>query len=171
MEQERHHELLWASIAGLGLWVVSFLAFSKKQRDSIVNDRDGGRCLAPFKHTCVPEKLELHHCTPQRYGFKMGLDEETLDVPENAISLCVKAHDVIHPDRVAARQNYHQDKAQGINSFEKLGEERAKKLEERTVYWNTEHDRAMRVIAMRQTQEAKKKGWIFPSPPKKRSSS
>lgn len=128
-------------------------AFNKAQRQWIL-DRDGNKCKAPFKHTEDTEHpLEVHHVLPQRYGKVVGLEEETLDVPQNAVTLCRAGHDVIHPDRVSARQTYHQAKQNGQDTFKELMSKRGKKLEQKQVYWNTEHDRAMQVVALRQTQK------------------
>lgn len=145
-----------------GILAISLCAFTEKQRKSIAFERDEGRCHAPFKHNCNFDKLEVHHVLPQRYAKEMGLDDQYIDNPENAITICSQAHDMIHPDRVEARKNYHKDKAAGENSFEKLGRERAEKLKARQIYWTDMFDRAMKVVALKRTQEAIKAGWKFP---------
>jgi len=159
----RHAERLSFYISTLGLLAVSLLAFTKKERDWIALERDNGKCQAPFPHRCNEKKgVEVHHILTQRYAAKMGIDPEYVDVAENGISLCKNAHNIIHPDRVRAMKEYHKAKAEGRNSFDEMFEEREQKLSNRQIYWNDQYDRQMRVVALKRTQEAKKRGLIFP---------
>lgn len=135
------------------------MAFTARQRAAII-ERDGGKCRATVKHECNQEKgLEVDHVIPQRYSSEMGIDP---DFPENAISKCKNAHDIKHPDRIAARKKYHLLKKLGKDSFKLLGEERGKKLKERVIYWNPANDRTDSVMAIRLTQQARRNGWVFP---------
>lgn len=166
-ERERRYENVIVPLATLGLFAIASLgAFTKKQRDAIV-ERDNGKCQAPVKHDCneTEHPLEVDHILPQRYLGLFGVDP---DQPTNALTKCRNAHDIKHPDRIGARKQYHQAKAKGENSFLSLFKERKKKLDNRQIYWNDENDRADQVIAMKRTQEAEKKGWVFPPKPKKK---
>lgn len=165
MEKERKLEL-WLPLAAVGLFAISFFALSKKQRDATL-ERDGHKCRATVKHECNEKDhpLEVDHILPQRYLALFGVDP---DWPGNVLSKCRNAHDIKHPDRIPARKKYHQLKEQGIDSFKQLGAERNKKLEERLIYWNDQNDRADQVMAMKLTQLAILKGWLFPDKPKKR---
>lgn len=162
MERERIEQLL--SLTSLGILALALpLAFTKRQRDAIALERDGGHCVAPFEHECNEGNgLEVHHVIPQRYGYRVGLTESELDMPENAVTLCKNGHNVIHPDRVQALHTYHQAKAEGRNTFDELGKAREETLNRREPYWVTVFDRALHVTALKQTAKAKKKGWIFP---------
>lgn len=141
------------------------MAFTAKQRAAII-ERDGGKCRATAQHTCNEEHgLEVDHIIPQRYASEVGIDP---DYPENALSKCKNAHDIKHPDRIEARRKYHILKAQGVDSFKVLGEERRKKLNERVIYWNPANDRTDSVMAVKLTQQARKTGWVFPEKPKPR---
>jgi hypothetical protein len=142
----------------LGLLPLTGFAFNYAQRKWIREERDKGKCQAPFPHRCneKEKQCQVHHILPQ--GYCLRVDIEDPDFPENAITLCQNAHDKIHPDVPSARHNYSQDKG----SFGKLKEDRSKKLDNREVYWNTEHDRQMQVIAIRNTEESKKKNLQFP---------
>jgi hypothetical protein len=143
----------------LGILAIGWmLAFSKKQRDWI-KERDGDTCVAPFKHNCDPSHQEVHHILPQRYLTQMGVDP---DYPENGIDLCKNAHNVVHPDRVEALRNYHEEKKKGGNSFNDMFQERQEKLKNREIYWNDEHDRPMQVVATRNTQRFNLLGKLFP---------
>lgn len=136
------------------------MAFTKAQRKSIAYERDGGKCRATVKHECNEAKgLEVDHIIPQRYAAEVGIDP---DFPENALTKCKAAHNIKHPDRISTLQKYHALKAQGINAFAVLGEERKKKLKEKVIYWNSANDRTDSVMAIRLTQQARKQGWVFP---------
>lgn len=149
-------ELVPLAIALLGM------ALSSYERRSIAEERDGNKCHAPFKHKCSEKKgVQVHHITPQRYAEFVGLDEDTYDVPENLISICENAHRMIHPDMDTAIAQYHHMKKKGINSFKNMAAWRDEKLRNKQIYWNDEWDRQMRVVAMKLTQEARKRGWQF----------
>ena len=135
-------------------------AFTRKQRLAII-ERDEGKCQAtvPHQHSTAKYPLEVDHIIPQRYGAAIGLDEESIDRPENALTKCRNAHDLKHRDRIAAREKW----AESHNgSFQQMFEERREKLENNEVYWDTSYDRQDMVQALKRTQNAKKKGWIFP---------
>jgi hypothetical protein len=151
-------------LATLGLFAIaSFGAFTKKQRDAIVLDRDEGKCQHPDKHHNCRGGLHCHHIIPQRYAEHVGLDaEKEVDVPRNAISICEGSHtnspDAIHPDMYVARRTYD-----GTNtSYDKAFEERQAKLDNREIYWDDQYDRQMHVVAKKRTQDAEKRGWEFP---------
>lgn len=130
--------------------------FSAKQREAL-KARDGGTCQFPSPHVCTKDKkLEEHHILPQGYSQVVKIEP---DFAENGLTICSNAHDLIHPDRVAVRRNYHQNK----RGFEQLRETRHYMLENKTIYWNPEFDRPMQVIALRNTQRAIASGnWHFP---------
>lgn len=149
-------------LATVGLLVfASMFAFTKKQRDAIV-ERDGGKCQMPKKHR-HKGGLQVHHILPQRYCEKVGIEDP--DYPENGITLCEEAHvgpNGIHVDIYNAKKDYHKKKREGGSSFGEAFEERDKKLDNREIYWDDTYDRQMSAIAVRNTQRAKKKGWVFP---------
>ena len=132
---------------------LSTFAFSERQREWI-RRRDKDKCQAPFKHK-HKGRLEVHHILPQGYAHRMGI--ENYDFPENGITICQTAHDIIHPDMTSARAEYNQD----VGSFGKLREQRSARLDNREIYWNDEFDRQMQVVTLRTTQEYEKK-YKFP---------
>lgn len=130
-------------------------------------DRDDHTCQSPIPHDCNPQDgLEIDHILPQRYLYNLGVDP---DYPENALTKCKNAHDIKHPDRISAKQTYHAGKRAGINTFAQLQEARNRLLRERKIYWNDKNDRQDQVVAVRNTQRAKKKGWEFPDKCNKKS--
>lgn len=136
-----------------------FGAFSLPQKKAIL-DRDEHRCQSPIDHNCNQEQgLEIDHILPQRYLYNLGVDP---DYPENALTKCKNAHDIKHPDRVPARKTYHQAKRRGIDVYKELADVRNKQLQQRQIYWNDRDDRKDQVVAVRNTQRAKKNGWNFP---------
>lgn len=139
--------------------LLSTAAFTQKQRAAII-ERDEGKCQAtvPHQHSTAKYPLEVDHVIPQRYAEKIGLPD--VDIPENALTKCRNAHDLKHRDRIAAREKW----AESHNgSFESMFKERNEKLENGEVYWDTTYDRQDMVQALKRTQIAKKKGWIFPA--------
>jgi len=166
IEKEHNYEQYLVPLATLGLLAIATMgAFTRKQREALL-ERDDHQCQAPVKHECneTEHPLEIDHLLPQRYLGLFGVDP---DQPENALTKCRNAHDIKHPDRIKARKEYHQEKKKGKNSFLSLFAERKKKLENRQIYWNDENDRADQVVAMKRTQEAESKGWVFPPKKKK----
>lgn len=137
-----------------GLYVFG-MAFSLRQKRAL-DERDKGKCQAPFKHECKGIN-HRHHILPQGYCQQFKIDP---DFAMNGIVLCESAHiKIIHPDADEAKKNYRQgDK----KAFEKLRADRHDKLVEKVPYWETEHDRALHAIAVRNTQRAVKKGWRWP---------
>jgi hypothetical protein len=130
--------------AAIGL---SQFAFTEKQKDWI-RRRDGNRCQAPFPHHCADngKKPPVHHILPDHFLQHFHTNP---DVPENGITVCQNAHDMIHPDVPGTRRAYHQDK----DAFKKLRDQRDAKLKQKQPYWRDTWDRAMQVIALRQTQD------------------
>ncbi len=143
------------------------LTFTDRQKKALRNrdlmfeiSGNKGGCQFPLPHSCNGNRRkEEHHILPQGYCSRLGIDP---DYAENGITVCSHAHDIIHPDRIKARQSYHQDK----NSFKELHQERGKLMDERKIYWNDEFDRQLEARAVYNTQHAKRKGWFFP--PKRR---
>ncbi len=81
------------------------------------------------------------------------------DFPENAITLCERSHSqIIHPDVRQAIRDYREGHK---DSFNKMLKERDSKLEDQIVYWNTDFDRQMLAIAIRNTQKRTKEGWRY----------
>lgn len=134
-------------------------AFTKEQREAI-RARDGGNCQVKkvIPHECNDNKgVQIHHILPQRFSKDMGIINP--DYPENGISLCENFHQhYIHPDMGIAQKKYGQDR----ESFKEAFARRNEMLENKQIYWNTNYDRIMGVIAVRNTQKSKKEGWIFP---------
>lgn len=141
------------------------MGLTAKERASII-ERDNGECQFPScpdkgsdkKINCTPEKLNVHHILPQRFCEKYGVDP---DFAENLITICQGCHigspDGVHPDAYQARVDFHEDP----ESFKKMGEARNERLKNRIPCWNTIYDRAMSVVAARNTQQAEKTGWEF----------
>ncbi len=128
-----------------------FSAFTQNQRRWI-RQRDDEKCQAPFNHKeDLINPKQVHHIKPQGY-LKRVAPEVSPDFPENGITLCRNAHEIIHPDVIGARHQYSQDQG----SFGKLMEERKDKLDKRKIYWNDEFDRPMKVIALRNTRRFEK---------------
>jgi hypothetical protein len=167
-ERESHYEQYILPAATLGLLAIASMgAFTKKQRDSIVFDRDNGKCQHPDKHHNCKGGLHCHHVIPQRYGKHIGLDDEIIDHPDNALTICEESHvgaNGIHPDMWQAKREYNGTSS----SFDKAFQERQRKLDNKEIYWDDQYDRQMNVSAKKRTQEAKKKGWVFPSRRKKK---
>lgn len=146
----------------LGLLEATSFSFKPSQRKAIVErdkefgiKKNKGGCQAPENHPCHGDKkIHVHHVRPQRYCVTLGVDP---DFPENAISLCDEAHvggKGKHPDTAKAKENY----AKGDKkAFEKMGEERQEKLDERTIYWDDKTDRQLDMLALRATQKKDKK--------------
>jgi len=146
------------ALLGIAIGSSALLPFNDRQRRAI-RERDDHRCQfpeCPISPQCNPRRLECHHIKPQGYLKRFGVDP---DFPENALTICERAHDAIHPDRVAAKERYRRgDK----KAFQELHPERQRKLEEKKPYWQEKWDRAMGTIALKRTQQAKKNGWEFP---------
>jgi hypothetical protein len=135
-------------------------ALTQKQRLAIL-DRDNNRCRAtvPHHHASKKYPLEVDHIVPQRYGTALGIDQETLDQPNNLLTKCRNAHDLKHRDRITARDDWRESHN---GSFIKMFNERGELLKHGEIYWNPDYDRTDMVQAMKLTQEAQKRGWIFP---------
>ena len=162
MERPRPVDILKIGGMMLGMYALSFLAFTKAQRSAIV-ERDGGKCQFPADHPCNGQaQLQVHHIIPQRYAKEVGI--ENPDFAENGITFCEISHqEKIHPDMFEARQHYHKDSG----AYDKAFKEREEKLKRKETYWNTTWDRVLHVIAVRNTQRAISNGWKFPEPKEK----
>ena len=136
----------------LDVLLATSYAFTLKQKRAL-DERDKGKCQAPFKHDCN-EKVSRHrhHILPQGYCLRFGVEP---DFATNGIVLCENAHiKVLHPDADKAKKDYVKGDKQ---SFSKLRKEREDKLAERVPYWNSGHDRALYTIAVRNSQKMDKK--------------
>lgn len=80
-------KLFYFSLASLGLFALSFFAFSKELKEQVRKEQEGicGMCGRRVK------KLQIHHRIPQSLGGK--------DTRENAIGLCSSCHKIA--DRLA----------------------------------------------------------------------
>lgn len=130
----------------------SRVAFSVRQRKWFLK-RDKNTCQAPFPHICdTDHPLQVHHIKPHGY-LKRVAPGVSADYPENAITLCRTAHEVIHPDVIWARNGYHYDN----DIFSKLRKQRSFLMENHRIYWNDNYDRPMEVIALVNTSKYIKK--------------
>lgn len=149
-------------IIGFSSFLVFGMALTAKQRLAIREDRDNDRCHAPFRHYCngygKDKALNVHHITPQRWSREhLGQTEEEFDVPENLITLCTNAHDMIHPDNLELRASYRMgDQNPALVHRDEL-------CNDGTPYWYQGFDKEMKEKAKLLTEKAKKeKGWTFP---------
>lgn len=136
--------------------VVLELALTNAQKEAI-RKRDHYTCQFPHKEgeECYG-RLEIHHLLPQSYCKLLGIDP---DFETNLLTICQNSHqNIIHKDIGEARKHY---KPKG-DSFLKVQESRRDSLQSGVPYWNTEYDRAMLAIAIKNTQIAESKGWRFP---------
>lgn len=131
----------------------SLFALTKEQKEA-VRKRDHYQCQFPGKHDCHGRR-EIHHVMPQGFAKEFNINP---DYPENVLLICQASHDLIHSDIAEARHHY---KPKG-DSFSRVQELHRKALENREPYWNTEFDRAMTAVAVRNTQNAEREGWRFP---------
>lgn len=159
LEQLKKEAIKWGG-AALVVYAIALLSFNEQQKKWI-DERDKGQCqgnAAGLKHRCKG-RLERHHIIPQGYAKRIGLDP---DFGENGILLCQAAHRLIHPDLDETLRNYHQNKKDGINGFDKLREQRNALLDEREIYWNSKWDRQLIAYATRATQKMRRRGKPFP---------
>lgn len=111
--------------------------------------RDHNRCQFPFPHKCDTEHpLQVHHILPHAYLNHVA-EELSADYPENGITLCRTAHELIHPDVVWARNGYHRNNM----TFSTLRRQRVQLMEDRRIYWNDTWDRVLTVIALKNTRK------------------
>lgn len=137
-------------------FLASFMAYSQKQREAIL-ERDKRKCNYPLPHDCGGE-LCVHQIIPPRYAKAVDVDP---DFPENGLTICTNIQagpNGIFPDLAQARAEYPLNQ----DSFREAAALRSKKLAQKQIYWNDEHDREMSVTAVRNTQRAKKSGWEWP---------
>jgi hypothetical protein len=85
----------------------------------------------------------LHHVAPK----------VSADYPENAITLCRTAHELIHPDVVWARANYNRN----TKIFTDLRTRRNNLMDHHQIYWIDTWDRTLMVIALINTRKYEKK--------------
>lgn len=154
-ERFLNREQATAILSLIGISMLSLAAFTERQK-AWIRDRDNNHCQFPNEHDCNGEEktLHVHHILPQRY---LGLFKVDADFAENGISICENAHigngthtpdKVIHPDMREAVQHYREgDK----KAYDKAFQERQKKLQQREVYWNTQWDRQLTVLALKNT--------------------
>ena len=110
--------------------------------------RDKNKCQFPFPHKCdTTHPLQVHHILCHAY-LNIVAPKVSADFPENAITLCRTAHEMIHPDVVWARKGYYLDH----NIFAKLRQKRTCLMENHRIYWNDEYDRVLTVIALINTR-------------------
>jgi hypothetical protein len=127
-------------------------SFSLK-RKKWYKKRDHNRCQFPFPHKCDSEHpLQVHHILPHAY-LNFVAEELSADYPENGITLCRTAHELIHPDVVWARSGYHLNN----KTFTTLREHRASLMANHHIYWNDTWDRILTVIALKNTRKYEKK--------------
>ncbi len=143
---------------------------TKKQREWIVRawqrvyGIDGKVCGFPvirnerfYLHGKVA-KVQVHHIVPRGWAsFVLGWTEQQINSPLNLIPLCEKHHiargvrgldylnevvPAIHPDMEIARRGY--TGKEHPTSYDFAFENRAKMMERREPYWNTDWDNALR---------------------------
>lgn len=164
LEVFRLVEHLDVNTVGMGLLVLG-MAFTARQR-SAIKERDQHKCQATARHNCNQNEhpLEVDHIIPQGYAHRMGICDEYIDSPENALTKCRAAHDVKHPERVPIRRDYHRRKAEpGYNMSQELQNYARERLDHKQIYWNDKDDRTDKIRALQLTQKAQKRGWRFPS--------
>ena len=76
-----NEKLLLFSTVALGIYALSFLAFSRELKDQVRKEQKGICAWCGKK----PKKLTIHHIVPQSMGGK--------DTRENAVGLCRSCHD------------------------------------------------------------------------------
>jgi len=140
--------------------LVLLTALSERQRKSVRDDRDSGKCQFPARHNCTPGRLEVHHVSPQGKEKDMCIPEAVRDRPENVITICYQAHQVIvHPDMEDARREYRNGNKHAFND---VFEKRRELIARGEPYWNTVYDAAMLQRAKELTARATARGWVMP---------
>lgn len=160
LSQLKRDVLLYGTIsAAIPLFLLT--ALSDKQRRSVRDDRDGGKCQFPGQHHCTPDRLEVHHISPQRWEESMDIPEEVRDRKNNVLTICYTAHQVVvHPDMEEARAKYRRgDKG----AFRDVFVARLRKIARREPYWETVYDAAMMQRARQLTAQAEARGWQMPT--------
>jgi hypothetical protein len=115
--------------------------------------RDSNKCQFPFPHKCDTEHpLQVHHIHCHAY-MNIVAPGVSADYPENAITLCRTAHEMIHPDVIWARNGYHLDH----DIFNKLRQRRTYLMKNRQIYWVDTWDRQLQIIALINTRKFEKK--------------
>lgn len=157
-------ELAWEENGLLGLLSVVFFsahALTRKQRSSIVEERDQGSCHTPFPHECNQNLyvVEPHHLPLRQVLTHFGVNVGK--IPQIILSMCRNGHDEIHPDRVWAREHENQLNWVGINVFDEVQEWRKEMLNQGLPYWNNKFDRRIAEAARKRTARAEKRGWQY----------
>lgn len=124
------------------------LSFTLKRKRWILS-RDKRKCQATFPHKCDKKNpLQVHHILPHAYLHFLA-PKVCADFPENTITLCRTAHEMIHPDVVWARNAYHLDN----HVFAKLKDQRNYLMSLGKIYWVDNWDRPLSVIALKNTRK------------------
>lgn len=149
---------LWSTLAAaIGM------ALSKAQREK-VRERDDNRCqgqAAGIKHRCNEKKgVQVHHILSGMYLTKLEIDPD--ENANNLLTICQNLHNMIHPILIETYKNYHPLKAQGRDSFKEMVKTMKEQIDNGELNWNPEYDRRLQAIAMKRTQQARKKGWRYP---------
>lgn len=145
-----------------GTYAIATLSLTKNQRESIRDERDGGKCQggkAGVPHKCGG-RLEVHHIQSGMYLRELGIDADAN--PYNLITICSNLHDMIHPPRINARRTYHEKKAAGRNSFKEMSDEMKQQISNKQLNWNPEFDRKLLARAAKLQQEWMKRNGGYP---------
>lgn len=129
--------------------------FTHRQKEWILKVW-GNRCQGAnigMKHQCRDD-LQIHHVIPQLWGYeKLGMNEEEVDSPYNAIPLCSDAHlgtrgtkDCIHTDQQDAVTSYRIEHNQ--HAFGQLQDRRKMMMNSGLKYWSDKWDTNMTNLVM-----------------------
>lgn len=104
--------------------------------------------------------LQVHHILPQSFSDRPAIGINP-NFPENMLTLCKPAHigeTGVHPDTYEAMLQYRQGNKQ---AYKEMSQARSALLDQRQIYWDDSHDRQLQVMAIRNTQRAKRDGWVW----------
>lgn len=147
------------------------MAFSAKQREWILA-RDNHECqghTVMMSHRCLhDQELQVHHIEPQLYMYEHGAQEDEVDTPENAITLCSVAHvdsrgdnpNAIHNDQYAVKCEYREGNK---NAFRDMQFPRLEKVRQGLKYWNDRFDGGFKAYARDTTRKFIPKKGPFPT--------
>lgn len=151
--------LKWLMVIA-GTYAISTLALSRGQRESIREERDGGRCQghkAGIKHKCGG-RLEVHHILSGMYLSRLGIDADAN--PYVLITICSNLHNTIHNGKIEeAKQKYRQGNK---NAFKEMAAEMREQISSKQLNWNPEWDRRLLARAAKLQQEWMKRGGGYP---------
>jgi hypothetical protein len=144
----------------LAIYKLSLLALNTPQRESIRDERDGGKCqghAAGIKHRCGGG-VQVHHILSGKYLGALDIDADLN--PFNLITICQNLHDTIHQGKISeAQQNYRNgDK----DAYKKMGRDMDEKIKNKQLNWNPEWDRKLQARSQKLTQEWMKRGGNYP---------